>query len=257
MVKVPAKPTSLLGRLTWRLHNPLVALLAAAALFISFHTLPLRGQDTYVDRLIGRPIQVEMSTGTNSVWLVRHTGDPNVEFEVIDSNQQSWDRLGRLITERPADVLGCSYSVRIIQRGMWFPSNELAKRDVIITSMMPDESMNNFAPGELGRARKAYLAWLASPTGGNAPKEAALVADGDTLEQRMVYPAVLKNSGTVIAAILLLLSLRGMPEYLRVWRAGRRIKKGRCGVCKYDLSATPAINGEKQCPECGAMWPTA
>jgi predicted Zn-ribbon and HTH transcriptional regulator len=197
-----------------------------------------------------------MSTGTNSVYLVRHTGDPNVEFEIIDSNHQSWDRLSKLITERPADVLACSYNVRIIQRGMWFPSNELAKREVVITSMMADESMNNFAPGELSRARKAYLAWLASPAGGNAPKEAALVENGDTLEHRMVYAAILKNAGTVVAAILLLISLRGMPEYLRVWRAGRRMKKGRCGVCKYDLSATEAINGEKRCPECGAVWHT-
>jgi hypothetical protein len=256
MVKVPAKPTSLLGRLTWHLHNPLVALLAAAALFISFRALPLPGQDTYVDRLIGRPIQVKMNGGAG-IYLLRHTGDPNVEFQIIDSNKESWDRLSKLYTERPADLLACSYNARIIHRGMWFPSNELAKREVVITSFIADESKNNFQPGELSRARKAFLDWLACPTGGGAPQEAALVANGDTLEQRMVYPAVLKNVGTVMAAIVLLLSLRGMPEYLRVWRAGRRMKKGRCGVCKYDLGATNPINGEKQCPECGAAWPMA
>jgi hypothetical protein len=251
---VPRKPTSWLGRLTWHLHHPLVALLALAGLCASVRGLPLQGGDAWIDRLIGRPIQVPMGVPPG-VYLLRHGDDPSVEFQVINPDKESWDRLSKLVEKRPQDVLGCGYSVRIIRRGMWYPSNELATRQVQITSMMPDESMNNFAPGELDRARKAYLDWLASPSGGNVPHEAALVAEGDSIEQSMVIGAVLRNTGTLLAAGLLLLSLWGMPDYVRVWLASRRIRKGRCGVCKYDLRGIERGEEGLKCPECGAVWP--
>jgi hypothetical protein len=255
MVRKPERPTSLLGRLSWHLHHPAVALLAAAALVASYRGLPLHGQDTYVDRLIGRPIPVKMGAESVGVYLLRHGDDPGVEFKIIDPDKESWDRLSRLTQERPQDLLYCDYHVRILQRGMWYPMKELTHRQVVVNSMLADEGLNQFAAGEIGRARKAYLAWLASPAGGNLPADAAIVAVDDVVEQRLLLPALLKNAGTLAAAGVLLLSLRGMPDYLRVWVAGRRLRRGRCGVCRYDLSATARGPDGVQCPECGLVWP--
>src|SRR5438874_728923 len=126
MVKVPVKPTSRFGRITWHLHSPVVTLLLISALLESIpscstdrFTAP-PGKMGYHVHFQGYLPSAETCLASAERYLVRNGSGS--QFVVIDPDAANADELNRAATLRPQDVLLVSCQSTISMRGIWYPT---------------------------------------------------------------------------------------------------------------------------------------
>ncbi len=248
------------ARATWHLHNPIVPVLCLAALVFSVVRLPRDryGQMQITNRLAGRPVPLLPGSGTASLYFLR---SPEGTFETIDPEVQSWDTLARAIQSEPQNLYIAAYNVGITRRGMWYPIHQTSRRSLTVGPANQNPGTGaELSDVDQALIRDSFSNWLATraiprytialpPLQSRSPRE--------ELISSVHWPSVLFNSTTLLALLILPLSLAGLPRYLRVWRSSRHLRHQRCGNCTYNLAATPTAAGTIRCPECGSDWTPA
>jgi hypothetical protein len=194
----------------------------------------------------GRP-RLHLGISPSEVYIVRRSGG----LELIDPDDASWDRLSHLVTNQADDVLAVSYVSTVARHGWWYPMFESGEQMIQMVPLRGSQGIRPFTTVELERARRLYLAWLASA---GVPELADMLLDRDRPVHRLVPLNLLMNGVTVLTLAAIGFSAVGMRRYVRVLLAGRRLGNGRCGVCRYDLTMIEPAPEGKRCPECGALW---
>lgn len=262
-------------RVLWPLHHPLVAIVCLAVITLSVVNLPRTGSGTYpiIERLRGTSIH--RGTRSHLLYLVRNFDDPGIRpiaplvgqtgstaaarFHPLDLDDESADAFSRIIVDRPVDVIEAETGMTLTHRGLWYPVHEETMRVFALVPLgthhrLPHGFQQADASLNMEDARASFVAWLGGPTQGNDAEAAAFVARGQSAEviSRLRPAALAVNAATLAALLIFAFSVYGMPRYLRVARARRRLRQGRCGVCRYDLRASAARS--LTCPECGSVW---
>jgi hypothetical protein len=192
----------------------------------------------------------------NEVFLVRSGS----MFDVIDTDEASWDRVSRLITDRPYDLLRGHLESTVAKRGYPFPMWEsgmlrIALEPLPRTRAIPGQSEEQrprweFSTLELSQARAAYWNYAV-----DIDSESAAALEHEDVRLDRVLPLGFLFNGLSLAVFsVLVFSLIGMPRYLRYATAQRRLRGGVCGICRYDLSMIERSEEGIRCPECGAVW---
>lgn len=164
-------------------------------------------------------------------------------FEIIDEDQVSWDRLGQLQQDRPDDLVVMSVWNSKVRRSFAFPVMNDYEYAVSYFG-------TPFPPAEAIGARDLFVDHLTRT--GNAGV-AQRIKTGTT---RWINPwgCVLNGLGVVLAGAFV--SSLGWMSRSSLWRQGRRLRRGQCGTCAYDLSGTTSdTEGMAMCPECGTLNP--
>ncbi len=211
--------------------------LCAAVLALGLSRLP--DGAGFSSRLTGVPITTEHSVRVEVVRL--ESGG----LEVIDPDHASWDRLSRLAMSQPRRVVSASFRVATNQTGPLYPMFETREQQLRLTPWVDDA----WPDEDLRQAREAFFAWLGAAHPIAAPSPA------DSVTSRVSLGNLLANAGLGLTFLTALLSLAGQRRYMRVWVMERRLRRGVCGVCTYDLARIEPAGGVITCPECGAAWP--
>jgi hypothetical protein len=258
IVEALTMPSTPFGRWTWHLHHPAFAALVVVVLLATSPQPRMRP-------LVPPPGKMGGDPGWGGTFmsaertLVRN-GD---HFDVADPNQTSWDKMTKIITQRPQDVLLARCESTVARRGIWYPTHISGDRRIVLEALpsAPPVIGGNpasrprwpFTPQELATARADFAAYLASVDA----EFAAGVKTADEHVYRFLPLGVLYNGVWLAGLGLLVFSLIGMRRYVRAWKAEVRLKRGNCGLCLYDLAGTEPSNGWLICPECGSWWSAA
>src|ERR1051325_3119547 len=166
-------------------------------------------------------------------------------FELIDPDVVSWDRMSKLVWDRPDDVIQARYISTVERRGWWYPILESGERAAGL-SFIGANGPSSFTDREIDEARGVYLRWLA----GKLPDEVDPDRMGSGLEvvDRVLWGNVAGDVGPLLVLGLLLVSLAGMVRSRGVWIAERRLRFGQCGACRYELTGIDI-------KDCSVTWP--
>jgi hypothetical protein len=243
----------------WKhLGHPLLAPALLAALLASVAMLPLGGARVYgrwettVLRLLPvlervRPARRDPSASIFYYFVPGPDGRPRG----VNSTDYSWDETSNIWKGDPAVWVGVNVDVRRI--GWFAPTIENTRVEVRL-------EVTQFAPGDawseanLNSSREAFAAMLRDPAGKNRSDLAERFLAGNSVTARTIWWGVLWNYATLAALALLCVSVALQPAWWRGWVSKRRLRRGRCGTCAYDLSATAEDGGSLRCPECGSAW---
>ncbi len=166
-------------------------------------------------------------------------------YRDLDSIRTSADELTKLLASRPGDVIEIRRTRFLGRRGWWAPTRTLREHRLKITRMSDGASLDK----DLA-ARSAYGGTMF----GKRDPELSRLLLRDIEDQRPIWSGYIHNLATLLALILLAISMGWVP---RMWGAGRRrrlLERSICPACAYDLSATKDLAGVKTCPECGTRW---
>jgi hypothetical protein len=237
-VPVPRRPTSRLGRLTWRLRSPW-AVVACALLLLGLGSLG-RESGGWEDR------RLRYRFSDYTVFAFRDGEGGSIE--IIDPDSESWDRLSRLISTRTVDVLRLDF--REVYQVVCIPFPVAIKCERTVRSKFLG-SEHPWTAEERAQARVLLVRWL----GEQHSERAESVRSGDYKSWEPVFWGMGLNLVVLLFMLALPAMVIGMPRYLRVNYAERRLRQGRCGLCRYDLRSTHTSFEGIRCPECGAVWP--
>jgi hypothetical protein len=214
-----------------------IPVLCAAGLTVGLSRLP-DGAD-FGWRFGGAAITTQRSVNVEVVRL------ESGRLEIVDPDHASWDRLSRLAQSEPQRVVSASFEDLTRQTGPFYPSFETRRQQVKLTPWVDSA----WSQEDLRQAREAFLSWLSVWHGSGVPLY------GDSVTSRVNLGNLLANVALALTLLLALLSLAGQRRYMRVWTMERRLRRGVCGACTYDLARIEPAEGVKTCPECGAAWP--
>jgi len=240
-------PKSWLARATWWVRHPLIAALLVSGLVIALTSLDGTTAGV-ISRLTGA--NVDVTRRAKEVYLYR---PPTGGYIVIDPDRESMDRLIPLLQTEAHRVIHATSVLRVERWGWGFPTGLTIWRTLEVLPVRgktPDGGLS-FTDEDLDQARKAFLAWLRIDEAWEF--WAVKLGDRERLEQ-LDLGNLARNVGVVALAIATLLALAGMPRYVRVWWATRRLARGECAVCRYDLRGAALDGPRVRCPECGTEW---
>lgn len=244
-----------------RLGHPLLAPALIALLLASVALLPLGGARVYgrwettvlrfvplLERL--RPARRDPSANVFYYFVP----GPDQRPRALDPTDYSADALAGIWKGDPAVWAGVNVDVRRI--GWFAPTIETTRVEVRLESN-PFASTDAWSRDNMTPSREAFAALLRDPSGKNRPDLAEKFLAGNTVTARTIWWGVLWNYGTLAALALLCVSVALQPAWWRGWVSKRRLRRGLCGTCAYDLSATAATAATAaavRCPECGSAW---
>lgn len=195
-------------------------------------------------------MQPYMETVAPSVDVSRlYERDEDGFIHLYDIDQQSADELTRLMMNEPIGLFAVRFVRKVTRRGSWAPTLERVEQRVILQGWGKQAELSD-------RERDVLISAMAADLAAAGEKELArLVPRGSLTETRWLWTGIAHN---VIAAGLLLfafisfysLSCSGWAE----WRAFRKLSRGVCPECGYDMSSVRTSDGFWRCPECGLGW---
>ena len=245
--------------LSWqRLGHPAIAPAILMLLLASVLLLPLAGA-----RIYGR---WETTVLKYAPWLERFRparSDPSVVFDLyfvpdhqqrptpLDPADYSADALRGIWKGEPAVWVGLNFDVRRI--GWFAPTIETTRLETRLqpNPFKPDDTWSN---ANLEASKAAFVAILRDPARKSRPDLAARFLDGDHVKGRKLWWGVLWNYATLATLAAFCFSIASQPAWWRRWASRRRLARGRCGRCAYDLQAMKTLNAAVRCPECGEQW---
>ncbi|HYE60822.1 MAG TPA: hypothetical protein VD997_02405 [Phycisphaerales bacterium] len=242
-MKAPCPPRNRFERWTWHLRNPLVVVLLLALVGMSCYYA-----DSWDRGSLGpfRKRQVRYPTYTEQVFVLRR-GDGG--YEVLDPQFMSWDRLSRLTQENAYDLLDVQYVQVDEVFGRWYPTWYESRRWIVMDPLGL-KAGKEWSDAELARVRELFLGRLAV----TMPEQAASVRNGNALVREVRWDGVALNGLSLVVGLLLPFLAYGSPPYVRLAVARRRLARGECGCCRYELQGMVGADGRVRCPECGAVW---
>lgn len=147
-----------------------------------------------------------------------------------------------------AEVSGCrAFKTATWRTGYWGMTSE-------VRAMYIEPNYTKMSPVEIAAFPGAVLAGLkASPNAAQYAEEIQFLSSGILKRSRGRWQGYL-HSGIIVALVLVLVAGIAANVYRLVfdWRFRRRLARGVCPVCVYDLRSNLAI-----CPECGWQMATA
>ncbi len=243
----------------WKhLGHPLLALVLVVLLLASVAMLPLGGARVYgrwettVLGLLPALERVRPSRRDPSANVFYYfVPGPDRRPRALDPADYSADALAGIWKGDPAVWVGVNVDVRRI--GWFAPTIETTRVEVTLEAT-PFAPSDAWSRENLDASRDALAALLRDPAGKNRPDLAAKLLAGNSVTARTIWWGVLWNGATLATLALACVSLALQPAWWRRWVSRRRLRRGLCGTCAYDLSATAEDGGSLRCPECGSAW---
>jgi hypothetical protein len=179
------------------------------------------------------------------LWAIRGEGG---RLEVHDASLSASDLAD--VSQREPDRLIRVWHV--VTRGGYGPAFPVVFESSSVVHM--ERSDRTLIPADAPEAievRRAVADWYDARGGVTA---ASMVRGGDFRRVRVLWWGVVLSAITLAVGVAWMLSvarvLRRLPG---VWRR-RRLRRGVCPACGYNLSAISAEHGSRRCPECGRLW---
>lgn len=174
--------------------------------------------------------------------LRQSAADGSTSLEIVDENQESWDRLAQLQQSRRDNLVVVSAWRSPIRRSIAYP---------VVMDYQYEEAWfgTPFPQPDADKVGDVFADYIGA-TG--HPDLARRIRTGTT---RWTNPiGYILNAGGLLLFGTFFWSL-GWIFSIRAGRRRRQRQRGLCGACAYDLSATSATDMGKKCPECGETSP--
>jgi len=210
------------------------------------------GRDSTVGGWLRRSHPVARAVAGNPVVYAVRNGD---SLTLQNPDAESWNEMSALLAVRPRDVFEIRYQLaRSFESGLYAPTVRTTTWRVTVS---PLEQVGGAAPPldpkEAGDVQAVFLRWLSDQENGRFASDAARIAQGRTIESRVLWYGCLHNALALAALLLFLYSLAWIPRapgWIASTRRQRRLARGRCPQCGYPIDGLPG----RVCPECGAPW---
>lgn len=225
------------------MRNPLFA----AAMVAFLLALASRADYSIPGVMERKHLRVHHTLGPDEIYVLKTSSG---DLQLIDPDVASWDKLSRAVSEHPEDLLRFKYVSTVRPHGWWYPAVESGTRRIQVDAMSPWPA---FSDRERSRAMEMYLQWAVQQFGHDEITRE--LTSGPESVDRIIWPNLVLDVSSAAVVGLLAFSVAGMPRYLRVATSERRLTRGKCGVCRYDLRSIERTEAGVRCPECGAVWP--
>jgi len=162
-------------------------------------------------------------------------------LRTIDPDQESWDELSRIIDGRPQDVSLARYVDGEFHTGFWAATRRLQRAFIRISPMAGDWTLE-----EQSEIRRLFVESLRN----ERPVDRAVLTPRGFLSRTVIWSGYAHDAAAFAALVLLIYSLRWIPDSVRRVRDRRReraVARGLCPACGYEMAGIPG----GVCPECG------
>jgi hypothetical protein len=176
------------------------------------------------------------------LYVVRSGGD----FRVIDPSVESWDELSSLLSAGDVPIVACVFTEHNWRRGFWATTSQQHSRRVAMAPTSGDWSDSDLAAARsvlFHQERVPALTW-------SSIQPWVDVSEADHRKIRVLWGGVFHDVLALGVLLLLLYSIARWPAWFAAHplsRRARRIARGLCPSCGYDLRGIEAC----LCPECG------
>lgn len=227
-----------IGAARRHIQRPWVSVVLLIAMVVWVQALPYNAPIT---RIASRS-RTTQHYWTMTYYLRNKAPDGTTTFEEIDEDAVSWDRISLLQSTRPDDLMAFNMKGPLNQGFAATTTFDLHFRTVWFGRAYSEADANAVLDVYIGKLEHS------------GDKETARrIRTGTT---RWSNPAGYVNN--VLGVVLLgsfVWSL-GWVRNMGQWGRNRRIRRGLCASCSYDLSASvPQSDGTRKCPECGEVNP--
>ena len=163
-------------------------------------------------------------------------------------DDESWDRMIRVMTISPGEVMLVDYDRSYTERGLWGLTKGITTHALSIDRR---SSIMGWTDGELAAAREAAVNHLVQERFLPEGLGQTLLRE-DSREVRVLWNGWAHNVFAAMSFVGLVASLGWVPGARRHWTA-RRLRNAalhrRCHRCGYHLAGSPGGT----CPECGVI----
>lgn len=172
------------------------------------------------------------------------------QVRCIDPDTESWDELSTRVQRRPQTMATCALHAGRDYTGWWAPTRSVVTAEVRIS---PLADLGGFGSPSDGRdvARAAFIEWCNANARPQWRRVAIEVGPRDLSESTVLWSGYAHNAAAALVAAMALYSsawvLRA-ATWLATLRSRRRLSRGLCVECGYDLRGTRG-----RCPECGGL----
>ena len=167
-------------------------------------------------------------------------------LRVIDPEVESWDELSAFFSAGGPSIVQCMLTDSIDRSGFWSWTTERHFRGIVLAPIGGDWSEE-----QLADARRAiFIESNLSPASWASMQPWTDVAAADIRSVRVLWGGVAHDALAITLFGALVYSLTGWPAWFAAHplsRRARRIARGLCPSCGYDLRGIEAC----LCPECG------
>ncbi|MCC7387906.1 MAG: hypothetical protein IT431_03970 [Phycisphaerales bacterium] len=226
--------------------NPVASVVLAGVLVGDLFTLPRVWNPTtvgyFVDSTVLGHAMTTRSRPFHEVFVVQDGG----QTRVIDPETESWDELSGYFAEDGPPIAQCLFYDSSRGEGFWSYVSETSSRGIHVQPLG-----GNWTPESIALARAALFGeetkrlpcweWV------RTYEDVAAVNRSST---RLLWSGVAHDGFAVTALVALVYSFTGWPAWFathRLSRRSRRLARGQCPCCGYDLRGIEA----GLCPECG------
>jgi len=230
------------------LANPIASLALGAVLVGDALTLPRFGDPTVVGAIVesftARRFICRLMGGPYSIYIA----EDGARMRVIDSEEESWDELSRLLADGDTPVAHSHFVNRTSRQGVWSHVIERSYEGIVIEPLNGSWTADDIAAAHralFDERTQTLPCWVYLQDYQHVPI-------GTTSSTRILWGGVAHDAFALATFAGLFYSCTGWRAWFAAhpWsRRNRRLLRGLCPECGYDT------RGLATCPECGTASP--